>query len=199
MNYIDQLIQTGEINSVGTPIMTNVSKSYRQGLEIETEIRILENLNWYGNLTISRNIIPVFEDYTDNWDTYGQDTETLKNKTISFSPSLIAGSVLDYYPFKKFHLSLNTKYVGKQYIDNTQNPERMLNAYLVQNVSFLYTLKNKLFKELTCQFVLNNLFDKKYETNAWVYKYNAGGSQYMMDGYFPQAGINYMFKIGIKF
>jgi iron complex outermembrane receptor protein len=199
MNYIDQLIVTGEINSVGAPIMTNVPKSYRQGLEIETEIRILENLNWYANITVSRNIIPVFEDYTDNWDTYGQDTETLKNKTISFSPSLIAGSVLDYYPFKKFHLSLNTKYVGKQYIDNTQNPERMLNAYLVQNVSFLYTLKNKLFKELTCQFVLNNLFDKKYETNAWVYKYNAGGSQYMMDGYFPQAGINYMFKIGIKF
>ena len=75
----------------------------------------------------------------------------------------------------------------------------MLNAYMVQNLTFMYTIESKIFKELTCQFVLNNLFDKKYETNAWVYKYNEGGSQHIMDGYFPQAGINYMFKLGIKF
>jgi iron complex outermembrane receptor protein len=199
MYYHDQLILTGEINNVGATILTNVPKSYRQGIEIETGIQILENLNWYENLTISRNIIPVFEDLTDNWDTSLQDKETLKNKTISFSPSIIAGSVLDYYPFKNFHISLNTKYVGKQYIDNTQNSERMLKAYLVQNISFLYTIKSKLFKEMTCQFVVNNLFDKMYETNAWVYKYIEEGSLHVMDGYFPQAGINYMVKVGIKF
>ena len=199
MNYADQLILTGEINNVGATILTNVPKSYRQGIEIETGIRILEKLNWYENITISRNIIPVFIDYTDNWDTGTQDFETLKNRTISFSPSVIASSVIDYIPFKNFHLSANSKYVGKQYIDNTQNSGRMLNPYLVQNISFLYTIQNKIFKELTCQFVVNNLFDKKYETNAWVYKYNEGGSLHVMDGYFPQAGINYMFKIGVKF
>ena len=199
MYYHDQLILTGEINNVGATILTNVPKSYRQGIEIETGVQILENLYWYENLTISRNIIPVFEDLTDNWDTSLQDKETLKNKTISFSPSIIAGSVIDYYPFKNFHLSLNTKYVGKQYIDNTQNTERMLKAYLVQNISFLYTIKSKLFKEMTCQFVVNNLFDKMYETNAWVYKYIEEGSLHVMDGYFPQAGINYMVKVGIKF
>jgi iron complex outermembrane recepter protein len=199
MYYHDQLILTGEINNVGATILTNVPKSYRQGIEIETGVQILENLNWYENLTISRNIIPVFEDLTDNWDTSLQDKETLKNKTISFSPSIIAGSVIDYYPFKNFHMSLNTKYVGKQYIDNTTNTERMLKAYLVQNISFLYTIKSKLFKEMTCQFVVNNLFDKMYETNAWVYKYIEDGSLHVMDGYFPQAGINYMVKVGIKF
>jgi iron complex outermembrane receptor protein len=199
MYYRDQLILTGEINDVGATILTNVPKSYRQGIEFETGIRILNNLNWNENITISRNIIPVFVDLTDNWDTFEQDKETLKNKTISFSPSIIAASVIDYYPFKNFHFSLNTKYVGKQYIDNSQDPERMLNAYLVQNISFVYTIISKLFKELTCQLVVNNLFDEKYETNAWVYKYNEGGSQHVMDGYFPQAGINYMFKIGLKF
>ncbi|MGC1390411.1 MAG: TonB-dependent receptor [Bacteroidales bacterium] len=199
MYYRDQLILTGEINNVGATILTNVSRSYRQGIEIETGIKILENLNWYENLTVSRNIIPVFEDLTDNWDTSSQERERLINKTISFSPSVIAGSVIDYSPFKNFHLSLNTKYVGKQYIDNTQNSERMLKEYLVQNISFLYTIKNKIFKELTCQLVLNNLFNKMYETNAWVYKYIEGGTLHTMDGYFPQAGTNYMFKLGIKF
>ncbi|TAL66237.1 MAG: TonB-dependent receptor [Bacteroidetes bacterium] len=199
MKYIDQLILTGEINNVGAPVLTNVSKSYRQGIELETGIRILKKLNWYGNITLSRNIIPVFADYTDNWDTWSQDKETLKNKTISFSPSIIANSVLDWDPFKNFHVNFNTKYVGKQYVDNTQNSERMLKAYLVQNLSLLYTINNKIFKELTCQFVVNNLFDKKYETNAWVYKYIEGSTQHIMDGYFPQAGTNFMFKIGVKF
>ena len=151
MNYSDQLILTGEINSVGNPVLTNVPKSYRQGIELETRIQIFKNLSWYGNMTLSRNIIPVFVDYTDNWDTWSQDKETLRNKTISFSPSIIAGSVLDYEPINNFHLNFNTKYVGKQYIDNTENSDRMLNAYLVQNLLFSYTIKNKLFKELTFQ------------------------------------------------
>ena len=199
MYYHDQLILTGKINDVGATILTNVPKSYRQGIEIEAGIMILKNLNWYQNLTISRNIIPVFTDYTDNWDTSLQDKEMLKNKTISFSPSVIAGSIVDYLPFKDFHLSWNAKYVGKQYIDNTENQERILNAYLVQNLTFLYIIKNKIFKEISCQFAVNNLFDRKYETNAWVYKYIEGGALHEMDGYFPQAGINYMFKVGIKF
>jgi iron complex outermembrane receptor protein len=199
MYYVDQLILTGEINNVGSTILTNVPKSYRQGIEIETSIQMPGNLKWYGNISLSRNIIPVFVDYTDNWDTGNQNTETLKNKTISFSPSMIFSSVIDYYPFKNFHFSFNTKYVGKQYLDNTQNHERLLNSYMIHNVSFLYTFKNKFFKELTCQFVVNNLFDKRYETNGWVYKYIEGGSRYVMDGYFPQAGINCMFKGGIKF
>ena len=199
MKYTDQLILTGEINNVGSTILTNVPKSYRLGIEIESGIQIIKDLSWYGNISISRNIIPVFTDFTDNWDTSIQDEAVLKNRTISFSPSVIAGSVLDYYPFKNFHLSLNTKYVGKQYIDNTQNSERILDAYMIHNLSVLYTIENKIFKELTCQFAMNNLFDRKYETNAWVYKYIEEGSQHIMDGYFPQAGVNYMFKVGLKF
>jgi iron complex outermembrane receptor protein len=199
MDYIDQLILTGKINDVGSTILTNVPKSYRTGIEVEAAVRIMEKMNWYGNITLSRNIIPVYTDFTDNWDTSVQDNLTLRNKSISFSPSIIASSVLDYFIFKDFHLSLNTKYVGKQYIDNTQNNERLLNAYMVNNMSFMYTIKSSLFKELVLQFAVNNLFDKKYETNAWVYKYTEGGSLHIMDGYFPQAGINYMFKAGLKF
>ena len=199
MNYIDQLILTGKINNVGDPVLTNVSKSYRQGVELESGLQILKNLKWYGNLTLSRNVIPVFIDYTDNWDTGGQDNATLKNKTISFSPSVIVGSMLDYYPLKNFQIGLNSKYVGKQYIDNTENSERMLNSYLVHNLTFSYVIKSKTFKELTSQFAINNLFDRYYETNAWVYKYIENGSLQTMDGYFPQAGINYMFRIDLKF
>jgi iron complex outermembrane receptor protein len=199
MYYKDQLILTGKINNVGAAILTNIPESYRQGIEIESTIRLLKDLNWNGNISFSRNIIPVFVDFTDNWDTSVQDETTLKNKTISFSPSVVAGSVLDYNPFRDFHLILSTKYVGKQYIDNTQNSERMLNEYLVNNLSFLYTIKNKTFKEMTFQFLINNVLNQKYETNAWVYKYSEGGSLHVMDGYFPQARRNYMLRVDLKF
>ena len=201
MNYIDQLILTGKINDVGDVVMTNVSKSYREGIELESGIQILKNLDWYGNITFSRNIIPVFTDYTDNWDTGLQDANTMQNKTISFSPSVVASEVIDFEPFKNIHIELSSKYVGKQYIDNTQSPDRMLNSYFVQNLSVLYSLKNKLklFKETTFQFAVNNLFNEKYESNAWVYKYISEGSKNVIDGYFPQAGINILFKIGVRF
>jgi iron complex outermembrane recepter protein len=199
MYYKDQLISTGEINNVGDPVLTNVSKSYRIGVELESGLKILQNLNWYGNVTFSRNIIPVFIDYTDNWDSWSQESDTLKNKTISFSPSIIACSVFDYEPFSKVHLNLTTKYVGKQYIDNTQDDERMLNAYLVQNLSLSYTLTARTFKKLVFQFMINNLFNHKYESYAWVYKYIEGGTQKVMDGYFPQAGINYILRLGFQF
>lgn len=199
MYYSDQLILTGKINNVGAPVLTNVPKSYRQGIELESGIQISNYLNWNGNLTLSRNIIPVYTDFTDNWDTGIQDEAILKNKTISFSPSVIASSSFDCNPFKNFHMLLDTKYVGKQYIDNTENSDRMLNSYMVNNLVFMYSAGSKLFKELNFQFAINNLLNRKYETNAWVYKYNEGGEQHIMDGYFPQAGINYMFKLGIKF
>ena len=199
MNYTNQLILTGEINSTGSTILTNVPKSYRQGIELETAIQLFQNLNWNGNLTLSRNIIPEFVDYTDNWDSYSQDQQVLKGKEISFSPSVVAASLLDFVPVQKLHLLFNTKYVGKQYIDNTENSDRMLESYLLQNVSLIYSVENKIFRDLNFQLAVNNLFNKKYETNAWVYKYTAGGSLNIMDGYFPQAGINFMFKVGINF
>jgi iron complex outermembrane recepter protein len=199
MNYIDQLISTGEINNVGDPVMTNVPESFRQGIELEASLKICSNFSWYGNITFSRNIIPEFTDYTDNWDTWSQEKETLKNRTISFSPSVIAGSTIDYEPLNDFHITLNTKFVGKQYIDNTQNPDRMLNSYLVNNLSCMYKIKTRLFRELTIRFAVNNLFNNLYETNAWVYKYFEGGALHVSDGYFPQAGINCMVRAGIKF
>jgi iron complex outermembrane receptor protein len=199
MYYSDQLILTGKINNVGAPVLTNVPKSYRQGIELESGIQILNSLNWNGNFTLSRNIIPVYTDFTDNWDTGIQLEEILKNKTISFSPSVIASSSFDYTPIKNFHLLLNTKYVGKQYIDNTKNSSRMLNSYMLNNLMFMYSLSMKSIKELSLHFAVNNLLDVKYETNAWVYKYIEEGEVHLMDGYFPQAGINYMFSLGIKF
>ena len=94
---------------------------------------------------------------------------------------------------------LNSRYVGRQFIDNTSNMERSVDPYFVTDLRFNYSIKSKFFKKMNFTFSINNLFNEKYETHAWVYRYIYGGQEYNMNGYFPQAGINFMGGISISF
>ena len=55
MNYVNQLVLSGEINQVGDFIKINSGKSYRLGLELGALAKISEKLNLLGNLTLSQN------------------------------------------------------------------------------------------------------------------------------------------------
>jgi len=96
-------------------------------------------------------------------------------------------------------ISLLSSYVSSQFIDNTSNDDRKLNDYFINNLKFDYLLKQRLFKEVKFHFLINNLFDKEYETNAWIYSYIYNSQRYKMDGYFPQAGRHFLFSLNIGF
>lgn len=199
MNYKNQLVLTGEINDVGSPIMTNVDKSYRAGLEITTGINILPKLNWETNVTFSRNRIIGFKEYIDDWDTWSQVSNYLGETDLSFSPNIIAGSKINYEMIRKVNVALISKYVGDQYIDNTSNEDRKLDRYCINNLYINYRHKSILFKEINLTLLVNNLFNVEYETNAWVYRYLEGGEKKVFDGYFPQAGRHYLLGMSVKF
>ena len=198
MDYKDQLVITGEINNVGDAIMTNVNESYRMGIEISAAIKLLTNLKWEPNIAFSKNKIKDFIEYVDDWDTWMQIENDLGETDLSFSPGIVAGSLLSYRLIKGLNISLMRKYVGKQYIDNTSGDERSLDAYLVNNIRFNYVIHTKLFKEIGINFLINNALNEEYESNAWVYRYYTGGEYYVMDGYYPQAGRNFLLGIIIK-
>ena len=199
MDYKNQLILTGEINDVGSAIMVNVDKSYRAGIELILGIKPFANLSWELNATFSQNKITNFTEYVDNWDTKGQDSTYLGTTDIAFSPNVVANSVIDYKLVKNLKISLISQYVGKQYIDNSSNNNRSLNAYFVNNLRIGYTIHPVLIKEIEFHILINNLLNAQYETNAWVYSYIYDGARYKMDGYFPQAGINFWAGINLKF
>ena len=200
MNYKDQLILTGEINNVGNPIMTNVPKSYRAGIELAVGAKILQNLKWDINATFSRNKIKDFTAYIDNWSPpYKQITEDSGETYLSFSPDIIAGSIISYKPINNLNISFISKYVSRQYIDNTSNKYRSLDPYFVNNLIINYSFKTRFIKEIGFQLMINNIFNEKYETNAWVYRYYYEDKEYMMDGYFPQAGINFLAGVSLRF
>ena len=200
MNYKDQLVLTGKINNVGSPIMQNVDNSYRAGLELVTTWKITDFFKWDFNVSLSANKIKNFTAYIDDWSTWPeQRVETYDETDISFSPGVTANSNFEIIPFNGFRISLMSSYVGKQFIDNTSNDNRSLDAYFLNNVRLNYSIENSFLKRIEFILTLNNIFNEKYESNAWVYRYYSGGSENEINGYFPQAGFNFMAGINISF
>lgn len=199
MDYRDQLVQTGEINDVGAAVYSNVSESYRAGIELIGGWNISRKIQWQGNLTLSRNKIKNLKVFVDDWDTWTQRSENYSSTDISFSPALIAASQLTLSPSRKFKFLITGKFVGRQYIDNTMSWERQLHPYSVADIHAEYHPQVRGLKEISFRLSLRNVFSTEYETNAWVYRYYSAGQHAVMDGYFPQAPLNWLGSVMVKF
>ena len=198
MKYKDQLVLTGKVNDVGAYTRTNIPQSYRFGIELQGSTKITDWLNGSANLTWSRNRIENFTEYYDDYDNGGQKSIQHGSTDISFSPSVIGGAAITVLPFKNAEIGLFGKYVSRQYLDNTSDKNRSLQAYYVQDVRFAYTLKHLVFKETNLIFQLNNVFNKKYEPNGYTFSYLAGGDLTTENYYYPMAGVNFLVALNIR-
>ncbi|ODT91273.1 MAG: TonB-dependent receptor [Sphingobacteriales bacterium SCN 48-20] len=202
MLYKDQLVQTGMINDVGAYTRINVPNSYRMGIELQGGVIINKWLNASANLTLSRNKIKAFTEFLDDYDAdfewIGQQSVRHRNTDIAFSPALIAGGSINILPVKNFEISLLEKYVGRQYMDNTQNKERSLDDFFTQDVRALYTLRGKRLGEWTLIGQVNNVFNRRYEPNGYTYSYVFDGSITADKFYMPMAGTNFMVGVNVR-
>ena len=171
MNYKNQLVLTGAINDVGAYTRTNIDKSFRKGMEVEASYKLNEKIRWSGNITISENKILNHISYIDNWDDWSQESINYENTNLAFSPNIIWASIFNYKPYRKTSIELISKYIGKQFIDNTSSKDRMLDDYLVNNLRISYNWENKIFKTTQLSLQINNLLNNKYVSNAWVYHF----------------------------
>ena len=60
---------------------------------------------------------------------------TLENGFV-ISPKYIGNGIISYQPVKNLSADFIYQYVGSQYLDNTQNNSRKLNAYSLCNLRF---------------------------------------------------------------
>ncbi len=204
MNYTNQLVLTGAVNDVGASIRTNVPESYRMGIELDGTIKLSKRLSWNANLTLSQNKIKKFTevlyDYGQNFDEYNEVTNVYVDTDISFSPSVIAGSVLSVVPAKGIEVSWLSKYVGDQFLDNTSNAKRQIDPYFVNDLRVSYSIKPSFMRELSVSVLINNIFDESYESNGFTYGYFGGLSNaYRQNFYYPQAGRNYLLMLALRF
>jgi iron complex outermembrane receptor protein len=184
MHYDDQLVLTGEVNDTGYPIRANVGKSFRTGIELSGGMRLGEKINWNANVTWSVNKNLDFAVFDENNIAFNRNT------TIILSPSWVAGSDLTWKAFANFQSSLLSKYVGKQYLDNTQDENVTLDGYLIHDVRMSYTIQPPGNGQIQIGLLINNILDVDYASNGYGY----GGSAY----FFPQAGINFMGMLTVK-
>ena len=198
MNYKNQLVLDGKINDVGAYTRTNIPNSYRAGIEIQGGIKFNSWMNAAANISLSENKVKHFTEYIDDYDNGGQKTNNYSAATIAYSPSVVGGATINFIPVKNGELSFSSKYVGKQYLDNTSNNARLLHAFFVQDVRAIYTIKNKGLKEINIIAQLNNVFGKKYEPNGYTYSYFVGGETVTENYYFPMAGTNFMIGLNIS-
>ena len=205
MLYDNQLVLTGQINGTGAAIMTNVKNSYRLGLELVANYQPVKFFQWKIAGTFSLNKILNYENFIENYDKDwnpigdGVTSTFMKSTTISFSPAIVASNLFQFYPFKNFSVNLMTQFVSKQYIDNSQDNHHILKPYCVSNLNLRYDIPKLKKLNLTLFFSINNIFNKMYESNAWIWRALVGGEEVYEDGYFPQAGINFIGGVKLKF
>ena len=182
MAYKDQLILTGKLDDVGSPIRSNSDTSYRLGLEVDATIELSKKFILRPNFTLSSN-------KNSNLAVEGENYGTTD---IAYSPSIIAGNIFIYKPIESLQISLLQKFVGEQYMNNIELPAAKLESYFINDINIGYEIKPKsIFKSIVITGMVNNILDKKYVSNGYmwdVYPY-----------YYPQAGINFLAGLSLKF
>ena len=182
MAYKDQLILTGNLDGVGNPIRSNSEKSYRLGLEVDAAIALSEQVFIRPNITISQN-----KNVNLN-----VDGTNFGNKNIAYSPNVVAGNILVYKPTEAFQVSILSKLVGEQYLNNIELQEARLPDYFVNDVNVSYEIKPKsVFQSIVFTGLMNNAFNKKYVSNGYMYD--------VYPYYYPQAGRNFLLGLTLKF
>ncbi|NIK91669.1 TonB-dependent receptor [Mangrovimonas sp. CR14] len=200
MMYNEQLVLTGELDDVGSPLRDNSGESYRLGLEVEAAVRINDVLTVQPNITLSTNKNKEFVTSLDG------ELVNLGKTNISFSPELIAGNAIIVTPLKNLQMTLLSKYVGEQYMGNTDAERSKLDSYFVNDFSVTYEIKTKLvFDSIVITGLANNIFNTKYISNGYYYTYDDTWSNPNQittiegAGYYPQATANFLVGVTLNF
>jgi len=200
MLYNEQLVLTGAIDDVGAPIRTNSGSSYRVGIESEINLELSKKLDISSNLTLSSNKNKeVISNYNGALTNFGKTN-------LSYSPNFITNNTINYKFTEKFSLSMLSKYVGKQFMGNTDAKNSILESYFVNDLNFnLKITPKRIFNEIVVSGLINNVLDKEYVSNGYYYTYDDTwsnpGETITLDGagYYPQATRNFLVGLLLKF
>ena len=199
MGYKNQLVLTGALDDVGSPIRENSGKSYRTGIELESVYKATNKLNISANISFSEN---KNVDYKTNYNgviTDWGDTD------ISFSPNVISSAGIQFSASQDLTFTLLNKFVGNQYMSNTESNISKLSSYSTTDLNILYTIKNSAyFSEIIFTAMINNIFNKEYVSNGYYYTYDDTWSDPNLittiegTGYYPQAKRNFLLGLTFK-
>ena len=187
MNYKNQFVLTGELNSIGEAVTRNFDKTYRMGIELEAAWKPVSWFQWDANATWSKNrakdMMVTLED--------GETNVNLGETPLSFSPDFIFNNIFTFQ-YAGFKAAIQSHYVSDQYLTNTGfktmecndnvDPDTyeakgntcyetlLLKKHFTTNIdlSYHFSLKKIGMKDATIGVTLYNIFDTKYDNNGWA-------------------------------
>jgi len=200
MDYTDQLVVTGAVNNVGSPIRQNVDKSRRIGLELVGAIKLSDVFEVSANATYSQNTISNFtEQVVDFAEGFPSIENNFTDTDIALSPNIISAATLTYTPMQNLSINLLSKYVGDQFLDNTSNEERKLDSYFVNDIIVAYQTSFSGVNKLELKLMVNNILNTKYSSNGYSFNYLWEGELIVENYQYPQAGTNFLLGATVSF
>ncbi|MEY4792065.1 MAG: hypothetical protein RIT34_872 [Bacteroidota bacterium] len=203
MYYQNQLVLTGQINDVGGYTRTNVDQSYRAGIELEFQYNVSKQIKINSSTALSQNKIRNFVEYVDVYlddEPYYTQIQIEHGQTdLAFSPNFVQSLSVQYAPIQTLQLAFQTKYVSRQYLDNTSNVSRSLDPFTFSNVTLNWTVPQDFAEALELGFMVNNVFNALYANNGYTFSYQYGGQTTTENFYYPQAGRHFLLRMSLAF
>ena len=189
MLFNNEIVAYGGVDDEGTPIKGNAESTIHRGIEFAGSAALTRDLKVSGNVSVSQNYFGEFiaTEYSTDWTSVVQNDYS--GNPITLFPGVL-GNLRVTYTLAQLRSSLSLRHVGKQYLDNTGNDNRIVDPYTT--VDFSTDFRTEKFTGLSGVKIgvqVNNLMDKVYETTGYWY-----GERYL----YPAAGRNYFVSLSLE-
>ena len=204
MQFRNEIASTGELSDIGLLLRRNVDRSYRRGIEVDAAFDVTSALRLRTVASLSRNRIGT---WTQFYDVYDADGNFVDSKPVAYhnvepvlTPSVIVSEAVELTPSSRFSAGAVARYVGRSFLDNTDNRDFITPHFFSIDGSASLALSRWSRLSVQLNNVLNNkrLFANGY---SYVYLSRQRGGEETLTGtsyYFPQATRNVVVMLDFK-
>src|SRR5688572_4369698 len=202
MEFRNEIAATGELSPIGLPLRRNVDRSYRRGLEVDAAWELSPAVRLRSIANLSTNRIREWTQFYDVYDEVGNwvDSRPVVYRDVAplLTPSVIISQGIEYTPSASWSAGVVGRYVGRAYLDNTNDLETP--AFFTADLNLSAALSRTLRLSLQANNLLNNeeIFPSGY-SYLFMNRDPAGADSVSgVPYYFPQATRNFLLMLDFR-
>lgn len=191
MEFRNEIASTGELSDIGLLLRRNVDRSHRRGIELDAAWQLSPRLRSKTTASFSHNRIDEWTQFFDVYDLEGNYVEArpvqYRDVQPLLTPAVLIAQSLDYAPNARIATNLTARYVGRSYLDNTNDSAFDAPAHTIVDVRLSYAVTS--WARVTLQ--VNNLLDAdRVYPSGYSYRFFSDDVNTGTAYYYPQAGRN---------
>jgi iron complex outermembrane receptor protein len=188
MEFRNEIASTGELSDIGLLLRRNVARSHRRGIELDAGWQLSPRWHSKSTATFSHNRIDHWTQFFDVYDGEGNWTGSrpveYRDVEPLLTPSVLFTQSVDYTPNARVGASVTARYVGRSWLDNTNDAAFDAPAFFLVDGRVSYALTSR--ARVTLQ--VNNLLDAdRVYPSGYSYRFFAGEQSTGTAYYYPQA------------